>query len=141
MLEDKSGDGHATEILRSLNGSGIDVEKLHFHSYDFTVCMLNEKIQKGFPGKVIGYIPCQVHQLNTHLSSKLAKLIPSCHQFFTVLQLIYSGFFQTALSSLNHSRKHQRTSKGQSLDFVRAYSAFASKNCRQRAEVRHESQD
>ena len=75
VLEDKSGDGHATEILRCLNEHGIDVEKLHFQSYDFTACMsgqyngchkkLNEKIQKGFPGKVIPYIPCQAHRLNT----------------------------------------------------------------------------
>ena len=103
VLEDKSGDGHATEILRCLNEHGIDVEKLHFQSYDFTACMsgqyngchkkLNEKIQKGFPGKVIPYIPCQAHRLNTFVerSCKASTIVSS---MFTVLQLIYSFFFK-----------------------------------------------
>ncbi|CAB3987849.1 zinc finger MYM-type 1-like [Paramuricea clavata] len=101
VLEDKSGDGHATEILRCLNEHGINVEKLYFQSYDFTACMsgeyngchkkLNDKIQKDFPEKEIPYIPCQAHRLNTFVerSCKASTIVSS---MFTVLQLLYSFF-------------------------------------------------
>ena len=75
VLEEKTGDGHATKILRCLNEHSIDVEKLYFQSYDFAACMsgeyngcqqkFKEKIQKDFPEKEIPYIPCQAHRLNT----------------------------------------------------------------------------
>ena len=120
VLEDKSGDGHATEILRCLNEHGIDVEKLHFQSYDFTACMsgqyngchkkLNEKIQKGFPGKVIPYIPCQAHWLNTFVerSCKASTIVSS---MFTVLQLIYS-FFSSSTKRSEALAKAQENIEG-----------------------------
>ena len=120
VLEDKSGDGHATEILRCLNEHGIDVEKLHFQSYDFTACMsgqyngchkkLNEKIQKGFPGKVIPYIPCQAHRLNTFVerSCKASTIVSS---MFTVLQLIYS-FFSSSTKRSEALAKAQENIEG-----------------------------
>ena len=42
VLGDKSGDGHATEILRCLIEHSVDVGKLFFQSYDFTACMSGE---------------------------------------------------------------------------------------------------
>ena len=32
VLEDKSGDGHATEILRTLNKYNVDIRKLYFQT-------------------------------------------------------------------------------------------------------------
>lgn len=101
VLRDKSGDGHATEILRSLNEHNVDVRKLYFQSYDFAACMsgvyngcqkkLNDKIKKDFPQQEIPYIPCQAHRLNTFVerSCKASALVSS---MFVILQSLYTFF-------------------------------------------------
>lgn len=101
VLEDKSGDGHATEILRTLNKYNVDIRKLYFQSYDFAACMsgmyngcqkkLNDKVKEDFPQKEIPYIPCQAHRLNTFVerSCKASTLVSS---MFVILQTLYTFF-------------------------------------------------
>ena len=101
VLEDKSGDGHATEILRTLNKYNVDIRKLYFQSYDFAACMsgmyngcqkkLNDKVKEDFPQKEIPYNPCQAHRLNTFVerSCKASTLVSS---MFVILQTLYTFF-------------------------------------------------
>ncbi|XP_065068151.1 uncharacterized protein LOC135693547 [Rhopilema esculentum] len=102
ILKDKSGEGHAAEILKALNECSVDPQKLVFQSYDFASCMsgkykgcqrvLSDKIQEDFPHKKeILYIPCQAHRLSTYVerSSKASSLVSS---MFDILQSLYTFF-------------------------------------------------
>ena len=102
ILKDKSGEGHAAEILKALNECSVDPQKLVFQSYDFSSCMsgkykgcqrvLSDKIQEDFPHKKeILYIPCQAHRLSTYVerSSKASSLVSS---MFDILQSLYTFF-------------------------------------------------
>ena len=102
ILKDKSGEGHAAEILKALNECSVDPQKHVFQSYDFASCLsgkykgcqrvLSDKIQEDFPHKKeILYIPCQAHRLSTYVerSSKASSLVSS---MFDILQSLYTFF-------------------------------------------------
>jgi hypothetical protein len=120
VLEDKTGDGHATEILRCLNKHSVDVAKLYFQSYDFTACMsgeyngchkkLNDKIQKDFPERQVPYIPCQAHRLNTFVE-RSCKASSIASSMFSILQLLYS-FFSSSTKRTEALAKAQESIEG-----------------------------
>ena len=121
ILKDKSGEGHATEILKALNEYNIESQKLLFQSYDFAACMsgkykgcqkvLSEKIQEDFPHKKeIPYIPCQAHRLNTFVerSCKASSLVSS---MFDILQSLYT-FFSSSTKRSEALEKEQQKIEG-----------------------------
>ena len=97
-LLDKSGEGHATSLLDSVEKNGLDSGKIVFQSYDYTSSMsgvhngaqkkLSEKLNREIP-----YIPCQAHRTNTvtEHSINASALIKSMFDVLESLFVFFSG--------------------------------------------------
>ena len=132
ILKDKSGEGHATEILKALNEYNIESQKLLFPSYDFAACMsgkykgcqkvLSEKIQEDFPyKKEIPYIPCQAHRLNTFVerSCEAISLVSSMFDILQSLCSFVSSSTKRSEALENEQQKIQGTLKMRNLSQTR----------------------
>ena len=93
---DKTGRGQASDILQSLENSGLKSSELVFQSYDFAYNMsgvhngARAEVEKILDRKV-PYIPCQAHRCNTVVehSCESSHII---QELFNILQELYVFF-------------------------------------------------
>ena len=69
-IHDKTGEGHAQEILSSFHAKSVNTDGIVFQSYDYTSSMSH--VFKGCQVKVkehlkrdVPYFPCLAHRFNT----------------------------------------------------------------------------
>ena len=104
---DKTGNGQASDILTSLEDSGLKSSELVFQSYDFASNMsgihngAQAEIEKKLDRKV-PYIPCQAHRCNTVVEHgcESSHII---QEMFNVLQELLCFFLRKHKASHCHS--------------------------------------
>lgn len=96
IVNDKTGEGTANEILKMLSDNDIDTSKLSFQSYDFAASMSGcfNGTQKKMSEKVghnVIFIPCQAHRTNTAVehSCRASTIISDT---FDILEELYVFF-------------------------------------------------
>ncbi len=96
-LKDKTGEGHAKQILKVLeNQVGLGSENLVFQSYDYAKAMSGQfkgaqKKVSDFVGRTIPYVPCQAHRTNT-FTEHASNCSSIFKEFFNTLESIYVYF-------------------------------------------------
>ena len=95
-LHDKTGEGHAQEIISSLNAKSVDTNGIVFQSYDYTSSMsgnfkgcqakMKEHLERDVP-----YFPCLAHRFNTTVEHSCEASVAVC-KMFEILQELYVFF-------------------------------------------------
>ena len=93
---DKTGEGQAKDILKSLEWRNVSQENLVFQTYDYTASMSGkyrgaQRCLQDILGRKIPYIPCQGHRSNTfneHASK--VKLVSSMYELLQELYVFFS---------------------------------------------------
>ncbi|CAB3983432.1 zinc finger MYM-type 1-like [Paramuricea clavata] len=95
-LHDKTGEGHAQEIIFSLNAKSVDTNGIVFQSYDYTSSMSG--VFKGCQAKMkehlereVPYFPCLAHRFNTTVEHSCEASVAVC-KLFEILQELYVFF-------------------------------------------------
>ncbi|CAB4028662.1 zinc finger MYM-type 1-like, partial [Paramuricea clavata] len=95
-LHYKTGEGHAQEIIFSLNAKSVDTNGIVFQSYDYTSSMSG--VFKGCQAKMkehlereVPYFPCLAHRFNTTVEHSCEASVAVC-KLFEILQELYFFF-------------------------------------------------
>ena len=85
-IHDKTGEGHAQQILSSLNAKSVNTDSIVFHSYDYTSSMsgsfkgcqakMKEHLERDVP-----YFPCLAHRFNTTVEHSCEASAAVCKMF------------------------------------------------------------
>ena len=93
---DKTGEGQAKDIIKSLELRNLSKENLVFQTYDYTASMSGEyrgaqRCLQDILGKSVPYIPCQGHRSNTFIEhASKVKLVSSMYELLQELYVFFS---------------------------------------------------
>ena len=93
---DKTGEGHAQQILSSLNAKSVNTDSIVFQSYDYTSSMsgsfkgcqakMKEHLERDVP-----YFTCLAHRFNTTVEHSCEASAAVC-KMFEILQDLFVFF-------------------------------------------------
>lgn len=91
-IHDKTGEGHAQEILSSLNEKSVDTDNIVFQSYDYTSSMSGvfkgcQAKMKEHLGRDVPYFPCLAHRFNTTVEHNCEASVAVCNMFEILQEL------------------------------------------------------
>ena len=93
---DKTGEGQAKDIIKSLESRNLSKENLVFQTYDYTASMSGEyrgaqRCLQDILGRSVPYIPCQGHRSNTFIEdASKVKLVSSMYELLQELYVFFS---------------------------------------------------